>query len=137
MAIRTFLDTGILIAAYRGVPHLREAALSILNDKRRAFIGSPFLELEVMPKALYHRNTSEIEFYRTFFAGIQISITDVARIVEIATEESERSGLAAMDALHIAAAYLGEAEVLLTTESPLKSIHRTSLVRVESIQPQE
>jgi len=135
LAIRTFLDTGILLAAHRGVPPLRESARAILNDKGRTFIGSAFLYLETMPKAVHHRNASEVEFYRTFFDNVQIWIGDVESIVTIATEDSERSGLAAMDALHVAAAYLGEAEVFLTTESPRKSIHRTKLIPVVSIQP--
>ena len=114
---------------------MRESAQAILNDKGRSFIGSAFLYLETMPKAIHHRNASEAEFYRTFFDNVQIWIGNVELIVTIATEESERSGLAAMDALHVAAAYLGKAEVFLTTENSRKSIHRTSLVRVVSIQP--
>ena len=83
-----------------------------------------------MPKAVYHRNTSEIEFYRTYFDNVRIWISDVERIVEIAIQESERHGIAAMDAMHIASAHLGEAEVLYTSERKTKPMHRTSLVRV-------
>jgi hypothetical protein len=42
-----------------------------------------------------------------------------------------------MDALHVAAAYLAEAEVLYTLERNEKPIHRTSLVRVVSVEPKE
>jgi predicted nucleic acid-binding protein len=50
-------------------------------------------------------------------------------------EESERHGLAAMDALHVAAAHLGEAEVLYTFERNEKPMHRTTLVQVVSLHP--
>lgn len=53
----------------------------------------------------------------------------------MATEESEKRGLGAMDALHVAAAYLAEAKILYTLERAVKPIHRTSLVRVVSIDP--
>ena len=35
-----------------------------------------------------------------------------------------------MDSLHIAAAYLLDADEFITTEKPNKSIHRSSLVKV-------
>ena len=109
-----------------------------MNDPGRSFIASPFLYLEVMPKAVYHRNKSEIEFYRTYFdKKVGILMNDVESIVNIAREESERCGLAAMDALHVATAYLAEAEVLYTLEHKDKPIYRTSLVRVVWVEPQE
>lgn len=61
---------------------------------------------------------------------MRIWINDVERIVEIAIQESEKHGIAAMDALHIASAHLGEAQVLYTSERGTKPMHRTSLVRV-------
>lgn len=56
-------------------------------------------------------------------------------ILRIALDESQRCGLGAMDALHIAAAHIGEAEVLYTLERSVKPIYRTSLVRVVSVEP--
>jgi hypothetical protein len=44
--------------------------------------------------------------------------------------ESAKSGIGAMDSLHIAAARLLGADEFVTTERPGKSIYRTSLVRV-------
>jgi hypothetical protein len=40
-----------------------------------------------------------------------------------------------MDALHVAAAHMGEAEVLYTLEQNTKPMHRTSLVRVAYLDP--
>ena len=88
-----------------------------------------------MPKAVYHQNRLEVEFYRAYFDTVPIWINDVESIVSIARDESERCGLSAMDALHVATAYLAEAEVLYTLERPEKPIHRTSLVRVVYVEP--
>jgi predicted nucleic acid-binding protein len=134
LAIRTFLDTSVLFAAHRGKRAVRESSLAIVNEDARFFIASPFLYLETMPKAIYHQNKLEIEFYRTYFDNVLIWINDVESIVRIARNESEQCGLGAMDALHVGAAYLAEAEVLYTLERPEKPIHRTSLVRVVSIE---
>jgi hypothetical protein len=87
--IRTFLDSGVLIAAYKGSPSLEAPAIDILDDPNRVFLSSPFVRHEVSPKAL-----------------------------------------GAMDALHIAAAYLPSADEFITSEKPSKSIYRTSLVKV-------
>jgi len=135
LAIRTFIDTNILIAAHRGTPAVQKPCLIILNERARFFIASPFLYLETMPKAVYHQNRLEVEFYRAYFDTVPIWINDVESIVSIARDESERCGLSAMDALHVATAYLAEAEVLYTLERPEKPIHRTSLVRVVYVEP--
>jgi predicted nucleic acid-binding protein len=110
-------------------------ALAIVNNRSRVFVASPFLYLEVMPKAIYFRRSSEIEFYTTYFDNVRIWINDVEAIVRIARGESERCGLAAMDALHVAAAYLAEAEALFTLERKTGGMHRASLVRVVELEP--
>jgi predicted nucleic acid-binding protein len=135
LPIRTFLDTNVLLAAHRGEPAVRAPSLAILNQHDRSFIASPFLYLETMPKAVYHQNKLEIEFYRAYFDNVRIWINDVESIVRIARDESEQYGLAAMDALQVAAAYLAEADVLYTLEHSQKPIHRTSLVRVVFLTP--
>ena len=135
MPRRTFLDSNILIAAHRGARQQREPALRVLSDPERFFIASPFLALELLPKAIYHQNAAEVEFYRTYFDTVQLWINDADATVRIALDESERAGLNAMDALLVAAAALGEAEEFYTLESTEKPIHRTNLVHVIHLQP--
>jgi predicted nucleic acid-binding protein len=137
LAVRTFVDANVLIAAYRGIPSIREPCLAILGDRDRFFIASSFLYLETVPKAIYHRNAPEIEFYTTYFEGVQIWISDAESILRIARDEAERCGLSALDAIHVATAHLAEADIFCTLERGRgpKPIHRTSLVRVISIQP--
>ena len=52
---RTFIDAGVLIAAARGKDAPSMSALEILDDQSREFVSSPFVELEVIPKAIYNR----------------------------------------------------------------------------------
>lgn len=56
---------------------------------------------------------------------------DLDGIERVAQREAVKSGLSAMDALHVAAAYLGQADELVTTERPEKPLFRTMLIKVK------
>lgn len=64
---RTFLDSGVLIAAARGTDELHLRALDILDDPEREFITSDYVRLEVIPNAVFHRKEAERKFYEAFF----------------------------------------------------------------------
>ncbi len=126
---RTFIDSGVLIAATR-LLHLHAAlALSLLEEPGRIFLTSPFVHLEVIPKAVFHSSQRELEFYSRYFK-IAEWCRDVDKIEALAQTEAATNGLGAMDALHLSAAYLSEADEFVTTEKPFKPIHRSSLVTV-------
>jgi hypothetical protein len=127
--IRTFLDSGVLIAAFKGAPPLRERALEILEDPDRVFLTSPFVRLEMLPKAIFNKQVNETRFYEQFFARAEF-VTDLMAIFNLGEEEAARSGVGSMDSLHIAAAHLLMADAFVTTERPTKSVHRSSLVKV-------
>jgi predicted nucleic acid-binding protein len=96
---------------------------------------SPFLYLEIVPMAIHFKNAAEIAFFRAYFDSAHFWVNDLREIIRIAQEESERHGLAAMDALHVAAAFLGKADVFLALEKRTKPMHRTALVRVAYLEP--
>ena len=127
--IRTFLDSGVLIAAYKGSPWIEAPANNILDDPDRVFLSSPFVRHEVSPKALYNRQLDEYRFYQKYFRRAAFC-DDLKSILSYAGKESAKSGVGAMDSLHIAAAYLLDADEFITSEKPGKSIYRTSLVTV-------
>ena len=126
---KTFLDAGVLIAATRGAGMDGERAVQVLEDPNRTFVASPFLYLELVPKAVFHRRQLEKDFYERYFAAAEFS-RDLDQIVRIASSEAERAGLGAMDALHLAAAHLGGCEEFVTTEKQTATIHRSKLVPV-------
>jgi predicted nucleic acid-binding protein len=127
--IQTFLDSGVLIAAARSVGPDRERALQLLEDPNRSFLTSPFVYLEVLPKAVFFKKRLEQLFYERYFRNATW-YRDVARISAVARSEAARAGLGAMDALHLAAAHLSRADEFITTEKPPKAIHRSTIVKV-------
>jgi predicted nucleic acid-binding protein len=109
-----------------------QAAVVVLNDEIRLFLASAFLRLEALPKARFHRNQAEIRFCEDFFARLS-AWADPGSVVELAERVAAQHGLNAIDALHVAAAILLEADELVTTEKPTKPIHRVRDVRVVSL----
>lgn len=128
-AIRTYLDSGVLITAYNGAPGLREPALRVLGDPDRIFLSSPFVRLETTPKALFNKRSGEHQFYQTYFRRA-VTTHDLKLILGHGLREATKSGAGPMDALHLAAAHLLKADEFITTEKPGRSIHRSSLVKV-------
>lgn len=136
MATRTFVDAGVIIDAARGNQPLSAAAFRLTVDTDRTFLTSPFLYLEVVPKALYYRQTRELALYRSYFENPDVVWwRDLDACYDLARTEAERCGLNAQDALHVAAAHLLGADELITTEQPGRSIYRTQLVRVVQLLP--
>jgi hypothetical protein len=80
--------------------------------------------------ALHFKQKTEITFFKTYFDNATIWVNDLEAIVQIAQDESARHGLKALDALHVAAAFLGNAGVLIAFEKKTKPLYRTSLIRV-------
>lgn len=127
--LRTFLDTGVLIAAARSLDPDSERAMEILAEPDRTFLTSPFVHLEVVPKAVFHLKRLEAAFYASYFAAAEWT-RDLGEIEALAQTEAAKYGLGAMDALHLAAAYLLRSEEFITTERPGKPVYRCPLVKV-------
>ncbi len=131
--IRTFIDAGVLIYAARSQGESAEKALQILEDENREFASSIFLKLEVLPKAIYNHQKSEVKFYEAFFEEVSYWAKDINTIIATAYEQSSKFGVGAMDALHIGAALSVEATEFVTNEKPERSIHRTPSIKMISI----
>ena len=131
---RTYVDSGVLIAAARNRGNLTERALRVLADtSQREFVYSDYVKLEVIPKATYENRQPEIAFYEEFFASVSLWLAFDIEHLHMALLEACRSGLEAMDALHVVAAASGKCDEMITTEKPGRPIHRTKLVAVLSI----
>lgn len=118
--IRTFLDSGILIAASRGTDELAEKALSIIGDPARALVASEFVRLEVLPKAKFHKQVDEAAFYEKFFGSLARScVVGISKgLVNDAYDAAIKYGLSAIDALHVSAAKRAKCQELWTAEKP-------------------
>ena len=132
---RTFVDSGVLIAAARGVGTIQQVAEAILFDPKRTFASSLFVQMEVLPKPLYFKRLGEVSYYQRFFARVAVWATCDEALVQEAYEEAQATGLAALDALHVAAARRMGAEELVTSEGLTKPLHRARSLKVVTIQP--
>ena len=127
--IRTFLDSGVLITAFKGQPVPGGPAVAVLKDPNRIFLSSPYVHLEECPKALFHKQRAEYAFYQRYFERA-VMARSLKALLTLAVNEATHAGVGPMDALHLAAAHLLKADEFITTERPRKSIYRTSLVNV-------
>lgn len=131
---RTFVDSGVLIAAIRGNEEVARRAIEILDAPDRVFASSEFVRLEVLPKAVFHRNLDEAKFYNRFFAAVEFWALP-QNCVALAFETAVRHNLSAIDALHVAAALSSAVDEFVTTEKPSKPIHAVSGLRVTTLYP--
>jgi len=115
-----------LIAAARATGALATRTLAVFNDPERVFVSSEFVHMEVFPKAIYYKRQPEVGFYEDFFAGITQIIPISASLAHLAYTEACQAGLSGLDALHIAAAKLSEAEEFITPERAIKPLFRVT-----------
>ena len=129
---RTYLDAGVLIAAFKGEGELGRRALEILDDPDRQYLVSEALRLEILPKPLYHHQSEEAGFYEAVFEAAQ-KVGWEAPALRNAHIIAEKHGIAAMDAIHVAHAIEAEADELVTAEKPTKPMFRVEEIVVVSI----
>lgn len=133
---KTYLDSGVLIVAFRADNEMSSRAIQVLDDGQREFVASPFFKLETLPKAQYHKQLYEVEFYETYFSAVNHWVNDLDIILQGAEVIASQYGLAAMDALHVAAALSIEADELITTERSTKPMFRVPDIKVVSLFPE-
>jgi len=135
--MRTYVDSGVLITAARGNAALSAPAIEILSDATREFVSSDWVKLEVLPKAQYFRQTSEVQFYNLFFGRVSVWALFGSDVLSVALQEASATGMSGADAIHVVlAARCGCAE-FVTSERATSAIHRTARLRVVSIRPRE
>jgi predicted nucleic acid-binding protein len=129
----SYIDSGVLISAFRGESSVGLRAILVLDEPDRQFASSPFVQLETLPKSIYQRQTDEQNFYQVFFDSVTHWANDVAAIVQQSQAIAAKYGIAAMDALHIAAAMAIGAEEFITTEKDTKPMFRVKEIQMISI----
>ncbi|MBC6476253.1 MAG: PIN domain-containing protein [Hormoscilla sp. GM102CHS1] len=134
---RTYIDSGVLIEAMQGNSGTAVSfqAQRILLEPDREFASSIFVKLEVLPKATYYKNAAEVAFYEDFFNLVVHWAHPDDRLMQAAYQHACDFGIAALDALHVAAAISVGAEELITTEKLSKPIHRATGITVVFIRP--
>ncbi|MBI3210910.1 MAG: type II toxin-antitoxin system VapC family toxin [Candidatus Solibacter usitatus] len=132
--IRTYIDSGVLIAAARGSGQLADRALKIITDNTtRDFVSSDYVRSETVPKPTFFGREEEVHFYEQFFSRVTIWIPFDKVHLESAFQEACRTGLSRVDAIHVVVAELSGCEELVTSEKLSSAIHRTTRVHIVSI----
>lgn len=132
--MRTYLDSGVLIAAFKGEEAAGAKALAILEDPERVFICSEVVRLELLPTTLRKKSDIEREFYEEFFTHhVAVWVPLDRQVVDLAIREAAQNMAQPVDSLHVAAAHAGSADQLITTEKPSKPICTTKLVTTVSL----
>jgi predicted nucleic acid-binding protein len=128
----TFVDSGLLIAVAKGEDDVYEEALAVLDDPDREFVSSVYIQLEVLPMASWLGRAAEVTAYEEFFSGVSRWVPSSPELSNRALRLGREHGLAAVDALHVAAAEAESAE-LVTQEKPTKPMFRVTSITVTSI----
>jgi len=135
VAVRTYIDSGVLIAALRGEEEIANTALFFLNDPLREYITSDYVKIELLPKCTYHKKDTEREFYEEFFRSSTTRVPSSEELLELAIDEGGKTGISGIDAIHVACAVVAQADELITAERATKPIHRAIGIKVISINP--
>ena len=130
--MKTFLDSGVLLHAWRGET-LSGAALKIMDDDTREFFTSQLVRLELLPKARFEKRPRAAAFYEAHFADCA-GCQPLSQELGLEAEKlAARHGLAGPDALQIAAAIRQGVEEFYTSEKPGKPMFRVKEIRVISL----
>jgi hypothetical protein len=131
-SLRTYLDSNVLIAAWRGEVLAKAWSRAILDDPKRQFVVSDFVRIEVMPKPAFYRQTDEIAFMEMVLNFSEyISTTPV--LIQRAIRLASQYDIAPLDALHVSAAIEVGVDELVTLEKIEKPMCQQNEVRVVSI----
>lgn len=121
---RTYLDTGVLLAAFAGKEKISQAAFAVLDDPDREFVITDFLKLELLPKPTFFKKTEEVDFYNDFFSialeTLETTPAKTAAALGLACEY----GLSAIDAIHLQTAIEANIFEFVTTEKITKAFFR-------------
>ncbi|MCX6889965.1 MAG: PIN domain-containing protein [Verrucomicrobiota bacterium] len=129
---RTFLDSGVLLTAWRGKEGC-EQALSVMEDESREFCTAQLVKLELMPKPAFFKQKLETEFYGTYFAQVKHEEPLTEDLANEAMALASAHGIAAADALNLCAALRLGADEFITSEKPGKPMFSVSRIRVISL----
>lgn len=137
MKKRTYIDASVLIGAFRGVEPIAARCLAVLDDPARTLVVSDYVRLEVLPKPVFQKRVEEVAFMEVVLDSAE-NITSSPQLTRLAFHLAISYNLGALDALHAAAALVGQADELVTMEKPSKPLCQIQELRVVSLYlPQE
>jgi predicted nucleic acid-binding protein len=131
--VKTYLDAGVLLTAWKGNSQRSVVAKMILEDETREFSTSDAVKLELLPKPTYEKRRAEVAFYGAYFSDAAASEPFSGELGRDALALAKKFGLSAMDALHLASAIRQGAREFITSELPGKPMFRVTGINVVSL----
>jgi predicted nucleic acid-binding protein len=101
-----------------------------MADEGRQFVSADKVRLELLPKPTFEKRRAEVEFYGEHFDSATAIEPFSAELGQEALALAKRHGLAAGDALNLAAALRQGADEFITCELPGKPMFRMAGIRV-------
>lgn len=133
MVKRTYLDSGVLIAAFQGESSVAFRALEVLDDPERRFVVSDYLRLEVLPKPTFQGFAEEVQFMQTVLEGAAEDVPSSQELTGRAVSLASRYDMTPIDALHVSTALTTGVDELVTTEKATKPMCRVQEIKVVSL----
>jgi hypothetical protein len=113
---RTYIDTSVLIAAFRGDELALHRAMEVLDDPDRKLIVSDYLRLEVLPKPIFLNWLNEIKFMQEVLNNAAEDVPSSPYLTARALEFAAKYDIQPLDALHLGAAAMAVVDELITDE---------------------
>ena len=117
---RIYIDSCVLIGAWRGEEQQARIALEELERQDVDFLYGLFLEMEVLSKPIYFKNDDELQFYDEIFFSRASRIPEPSKVLETSFEVAKENGLSAGDGVHLTWAAAGNADEFVTMERKTK-----------------
>jgi predicted nucleic acid-binding protein len=139
MAKLTYLDTSVLIEAFRGEKAAAFRALEVLDDPERRFVVSDYLRLEVLPHPTFLGRRDEVQFMRAFLEGAAEDVPSSQELTGCAVSLASQYDMTAIDALHVGAAVTAVVDEFVTMEkstTPMCRVREIKVVSLHSENPQ-
>lgn len=132
MSKRVYLDSSVLLAAFRAQEPLAKKAFDVIDSPEVSLVVSDAVRLELLPKAVYYKNSQEVDFYQSIFQNAQ-NLEWSTDALKDAQKLAETYGLSAMDAIHIAHAKEAQVDEFVTAEKKTSPIFRVTSLTIKSI----
>jgi len=132
MPKRTYLDSGVLLAAFAAQGDVGANALEVLDDPERHLVVSDAVKLELLPKPIHEKRKEEVEFYNAVFEQAEC-LSWCLDTLQNSQGVAELHGIAAMDAIHVATALDAGVDEFITAEKSTKPMFRVTKLHMQSI----
>lgn len=131
--MRTYLDTSVLIAAFKGEQNISDEALKYIDNSNLEFVVSDFLKIELLPMATFFKRQKEVDFYTEYFKNASTYVQTSSAIVNNAYNLACQFGLGGADAIHYESSVASNVSQFVTAEKSTKPFFKINNPNIKVI----